>query len=94
MWGVWVSLSKDSFDHYVETYQVPSTKHGYFGWFSNYLPYYEDTYALATNVHLRANGERPYIQLHESEHQLYQDFKNGITVALAQEIAERCMHTG
>jgi hypothetical protein len=50
MWGVWVSLSQQSFDRYVETYDHPDTSESYFGWLSNYLPYYEKTYALKTRI--------------------------------------------
>lgn len=91
-WGVWVSLSEESYDHYVKTYDNPDTEKIYFGWFSNYLPYYEHTYALATNVHPRADGERPSLDLHEVDNQFYTDFKDGITIVKAQEIAELCMH--
>lgn len=92
MWGVWVSLSKESYDHYVETYDEPDEGNGYFGWFCNYLPWYSDTYAMATDVRPQTGGDRPYLELHESEHELYLDYANGISIEKAQEIAEKCMH--
>jgi hypothetical protein len=92
MWGVWVSLSEKSFTHYVETYDTPSLEYGYFGYLCNYLPYYENTYALASDVNVQLGGNRPKLNLHESEHALAVDFKNGISVARAQEIAEFCTH--
>ena len=94
LWGVWVSLSEKSYLRYVETYDEPDISDSYFGWFCNYLPCYESTYSLKTNVHPRADGERPYIELQECEHSLYIDFKNGISISKAQEIAEKCMHNG
>lgn len=94
LWGVWVSLSEKSYLRYVETYDEPVLSESYFGWFSNYLPYYESTYALETTVYPRPDGQRPYIMLHESKHPLYRDFKNGISISKAQEIAEKCMHNG
>lgn len=94
LWGVWVSLSESSYRRYVETYDDPDTADCYFGWFCNYLPCYENTYALKTDVHPRANGERPYIVLQDSSHQLELDFHRGISIAKAQEIAEQCMHNG
>jgi len=92
MWGVWVSLSEESYEHYVETFDEPDIDKAYFGWFSNYLPYYDQTYALATEVIPRENGERPYLNIHEVDHEFYDDFKNGITIEKAQKIAEICMH--
>jgi hypothetical protein len=92
MWGVWVSLSKESYDHYVETYDNPDTDKGYFGWVCNYLPYYENTHALATDVQPEEGGQRPTLKLHETDHELYDDFINGISIEKAQKIAEICMH--
>lgn len=91
-WGVWVSLSKDSYEHYVETWNEPDLERVYFGWFCNALPYYESTYSLAANVHPQAEGTRPYICLHEADHELYMDQANGITIEKAQKIAEMVMH--
>lgn len=92
MWGVWVSLSKESFDDYVETYDSPEDSNCYFGWFCNYLPFYENTYALKTDVHPRGGGNRPYIVLEQSDHPLCVDYHQGITVERAQDIAEEAMH--
>jgi hypothetical protein len=92
IWGVWVSLSQVSFDRYFATYDEPETDTSYFGWLCNYLPWYPNTYALKTRVHPRADNARPFIVLEASEHPLAQHFHSGITVALAQEIAETAMH--
>lgn len=92
LWGVWVSLSKKSFDRYVETYDKPDTSDRYFGWLCNYLPYYENTFALKTQVHPREGGTRPYIELENSGHPLCSDYHNGISIERAQEIAEVAMH--
>lgn len=92
LWGVWVSLSKESFEHYVETYDDPDPGVSYFGWFCNYLPYYESTYALKTTVRPQAGGERPIIELEQGDHPLMVDFHQGITAAKAQEIAEIMLH--
>jgi len=92
MWGVWVSLSEQSFNHYVETWDEPDTSKGYFGWFCSALPYYESTHSLATDVNPQSEGSRPTLCLHETEHELYHDFINGISIEKAQKIAELCMH--
>jgi len=91
-WGVWVSVSEKSFNHYIETYNEPSLEYGYFGYLCNSLSYYKDTYALASDVNVQLAGQRPKLNLHEAEHPLVHDFINGICVEKAQEIAEFCMH--
>lgn len=92
LWGVWVSLSKKSFDRYVETYDSPDTTDQYFGFLCNYLPVYQNTYAIKTQVHPRIGNERPYIELEETDHPLSIDYHQGITIERAQELAEKFMH--
>lgn len=92
LWGVWVSLSKQSFDRYVETYNSPDTSDCYFGWLCNYLPYYEKTYALKTNVRPRSGKTRPLIELEATDHPLAVDLHNGLSVSRAQEIAQQVTH--
>lgn len=92
LWGVWVSLSRKSFERYTETYEEPDTGDRYFGWLCNRLPYYESTYALKTQVHPRSAKTRPWIELEDSAHALCRDYRDGISIARAQEIAEAVMH--
>jgi hypothetical protein len=92
LWGVWVSLSEANYQRYVDTYDAPDTSDRYFGWFCNTLPWYPDSLNLKTEVHPRANKQRPFILLEESAHPLSVDFHQGISVARAQEIAEAVMH--
>lgn len=92
MWGVWVSLSQASYEHYIETSDAPDLGRVYFGWLCNTLPYYESTYAMASDVQPRAGGIRPCLRLHEVDHELYSDQANGISIEKAQKIAEVTMH--
>lgn len=92
LWGVWVSLSKQSFERYVETYDSPDMDAEYFGWFCNYLPYYPGTYGIKTKAHPRPDGIRPYLVLEETDHPLSIDFHQGISIEKAQEIAEQLLH--
>lgn len=73
-WGVWVSVSEKSFNHYVENYTKPSLAHGYFGYLCNSLPYYENTYALHADVKVQLDGQRPTLILHDSDQCLVSDF--------------------
>lgn len=92
LWGLWVPLSKDSWNHYIETYDEPEDGRTYFGWICNNLPYYKDTFPLAVDVHPRPDGQRPYLTLHELEHEFFEDFTNGITIEKAQKNGEIGMH--
>jgi len=94
LWGVWTSLSKASFDRYLATWDDPNETDSYFGWFCNRLPYYSDTLGLKTNVHPRKGGVRPYLTLERNGHVLAEHLADGISVQLAQKIAERVIHDG
>lgn len=50
-----------------------------FGWLSTELPIYPDTINLKTNVHMRAVGIRPLIELEPTNHPLAMEQRNGIT---------------
>jgi hypothetical protein len=92
LWGVWVSVSKDDFIRYNETWDDPAETDEYFGWLCTKLPLYPDTLALKTLVHPRSQGQRPSITLEPTDHPLSVDFRNGITIARAQEMAELLTH--
>ncbi len=96
IWSVWVSLSRESFTHYLGTIDHPDSfepaRH-YFGWLSSRLPCYEDTCCLTVEVHLQPGGERPALVLHEADHELYLDWAAGITIEKAQSISEYCLHS-
>jgi len=85
-YGVWVSLSEKSFENYVENYDDKAFDGGYFGWLANYLPDYEFSNSIPTDVVVNNKIGRPFIYPHEShEHPFVQDFYQGIS----KEEAER-----
>lgn len=92
LWGVWVSLSRTNYDRYVATYDAPVSSDAYFGWLCNYLPWYEETYALKTQVKPRLGGVRPNVTLEKTSHPLSVDLYEGITIEKAQQIAKAIMH--
>ena len=95
LWGIWVSLSKKSFDRYSETYEDPVAGEGFFGWMCNEIPVYPYSASRAADVVVRAGKQRPKVVLHRGDpedDQLVIDQVEGISVARAQELAERALH--
>jgi hypothetical protein len=94
IWGVWVSLSKNSFDQFIETFDDPKRSHigPFFGWFSAAIALYPRMEDMKTRVHLRDNGLRPYIELEPTEHPLAVEQRTGITVERVVEIYSRLEH--
>ena len=70
--GVWSSLRRINFQRYVETFEdKDQSKLGsFFGWFSNRLPNYPDTFLLKCEVHPRDGNKRPSITLQPTDHPL------------------------
>ena len=92
LWGVWVSLSQANFERYTSTWGKHDESDSYFGWFSNRLPFYPDTINLKTKARPRNGNARPVLELEPSDHLLSVHFQHGITVSVAQQIAEIAMH--
>lgn len=95
VWGVWVSLSEKSFERYFDTYDEPVEGDGFFGWVCNDISAYPFGQSRPADVAVQLGGQRPLIILHRSNPEtdpLAIDQVNGISVAQAQEIAERAMH--
>jgi hypothetical protein len=88
IWGVWVSLSAQSFEDFVACFDAPKRTHigPFFGWLSAELPLYPSIENLKTRVHLRDDGIRPYIELEPTDHPLAVEQRNGIAVDRVAEI--------
>lgn len=93
-YGVWVSLSKPSFDQFVALYDAPVRSHigPFFGWLSAAVALYPETENLKTRVHLRDNLDRPFIELEPTNHPLAVEQRNGITVVRVAEIFAHYEH--
>lgn len=87
-YGIWVSLSKTSFTEYRSGFQAEQQSHRgpWFGWFSNNLAGYPDTFGLKTMVHPQDGGLRPLIELELTDHPLSIEQHNGITLDRVIEI--------
>jgi hypothetical protein len=93
-WGVWVSLSENSFRQFVQYFDQPERSHigPFFGWLRSHIWIYPDTLNLKTQVHLRDNGLRPIIELEPTDHPLAVEQREGISLARVAEIYEKVIH--
>ena len=95
LWGVWVSVSEASFERYEQTFDAPVDGDGFFGWVSNRIALYPYEHARPADVWVQPGGRRPKVVLHRGEPEddpLVLDQVNGISVARAQELAQRALH--
>ena len=92
--GVWSSLSKTSFDRVLELWDEPASvdEPAYFGWFSNSLPGYPETLNLPLDVITQDFEYRPELVLHDGDHPLIREQREGITTARVRELAELSLH--
>lgn len=80
--GVWSTLSEKNFLRYVETFDS-GDQDGlgpWFGWFSNRLKGFPDTFNLRCQVHPRAGRQRPWIELEPTDHPLARGQREGVTL--------------
>ncbi len=94
VWGVWVSLSKESFEKWLGCFEENKRSHvgPFFGWLNAWLKPYPDTINIKTQVHLRNDGIRPYIELEPTEHPLAVEQRNGISKERVAELYSEMMH--
>jgi hypothetical protein len=84
--GVWVSQKRENFLTYLDNYESADIG-PFFGWLSNSISFYNpDTFALKTKAHFQGARSRPLIEVAPSEHPLYRDYSEGITLDRAWEI--------
>ncbi|WP_258308924.1 DUF2199 domain-containing protein [Streptomyces sp. NWU339] len=94
-WGVWVSLSRESFARMADLWDTPGreSEAPYFGWLTTDLPLYSpSTVNLKTYAHSRPVGDRPFIELEPTDHPLAVEQRTGITLDRVREIAEAILH--
>ncbi len=93
-YGVWSSLSRRSYERVVELWEDAGRVHEdpYFGWLSNSIAGYPETLNLACDVVTADLNLRPAIVLHEGDHPLIREQREGITMARVQEIAAEMLH--
>ena len=85
-WGIWGSLSKENFDHYLR--DRSNAGNGFFSYLANSFPNYPETLNLHCDMLVQASGIRPKLVLHGCDHPLYNEQQQGIPFAKALEIAK------
>jgi hypothetical protein len=79
-WGVWVSLSKKSFDNYLSfSGQTIPDGTRYFGWLCNRIAGYPETQGLKCDV-FPQRDLRPIVRLQACDHPLYREQSEGVTL--------------
>jgi hypothetical protein len=93
-WGVWFSLSATNFLRVLETWEsgAPAEEPMYFSYLCNTLPDYPDTLFLEGSVDARSATQRPRFYLHDADHPLVRDQREGITMAEVHAMYERYLH--
>lgn len=93
-WGVWCSLSEQSFAEVSAHWDDPGrTEIGpHFGWLCTRVPEYPETLFMKTHVHQREVGLRPLVELEESDHPLSVHQHYGIEEEEMQRTVMRILH--
>lgn len=93
-WGVWASLSKDSFQQTLANWDRDGRESmpPLFGWISTAIPLYPETIHLKSHVITQPIGFRPLIELEPTDHPLSIEQRNGITIDRVRQIAEAVLH--
>jgi hypothetical protein len=95
-WAVWVLLSEEDFYRISELWETPGRENEppYDGLLSTTLPCYPSTFSLKVNVYTKPVGERPIVELQESDHPLMKEQKEGISRERVEEFASMILHLG
>lgn len=89
-YGIWVSVSENTFNEYKSNFNKDSEPKTYFGMICNeIIDYEESTLNLHVNIETRNEGLRPEIIPHNAEHKLVSDWENGITIEEAEKRVEK-----
>jgi hypothetical protein len=93
-YGVWSSLSRRSFERVVELWDEPARvdEPPYFGWLSNSLPGYPETVSLPLDVITEELDKRPTLRLHDGDHPLIREQRQGMTRERLLELTELNLH--
>jgi hypothetical protein len=87
-WGVWGSLSSESFRRFWDTYDDPKRNElpPMFSWLSNRIAEYPDTLNLKMSAQIPDLDSRPVFELELTDHPLSQEYYHGISAERVKEI--------
>ena len=94
-WGTWGSLSEQSFESYVQSFDdLDQSKLGaLFSWFASCLPGYPSTLGLRSRIVPRDDRQRPHVEFDPTQdHPLVLDKINGIDLERAIEFVMPVLH--
>jgi hypothetical protein len=92
-WGVWSTLSRANYARYVQQFDDDmSDWEPMFGYLANRLPHYPNTLSLKLDVRPAPKGARPSLHLWETDHPLFRDQRDGISLERALEFAADFLH--
>ena len=93
-YGVWSTLSRESFDSYSATFddEIQSGIGPFFGYLANAIPGYEGSLYLHVDVQPRDHGNRPSLTLHRQDHPLCRTQENGMTEEEVVSLVETVLH--
>ena len=96
VWGVWAEISPKSFLRANELWHTPGREQEppFSGWLNNDLFLFGNTINLELDVHTQVVGERPRFTVHDPNHPLAVQQREGITIERVQDIAEMILHRG
>lgn len=80
-YGLWVSLSAESFQDYIDNFDAADHETTYFGWLCSMIPEYESTLTIKTTVYTRGK-HRPLIVIQDDNDRsnpFIKDYFEGIT---------------
>jgi hypothetical protein len=93
IFSVWVSLSEQSMNVMVETWNDPdrADRRPFFGWLNSRIDEFGDTVNLPTDVVVRPPGVVPLIVVTDHEHPIAKAQEAGVTLDRVARFAERAM---
>jgi hypothetical protein len=94
VWGVWVSVSKESFRFILDRWDapIPDDEPARFGWLATWVNAYPEPGEISCSVYLRSSNLRPLIVLQPSDDPLAIDQRDGISLDRVKQFAADAGH--
>ena len=91
--GVWMSVSERSWNIYLDGYDSGDyAEEGCFGYLSNLITAYPDSFNLPADVYFRSDSLRPLVVLHEGSNPFISDQRNGMNVEVLESLLAKSKH--